>query len=86
MAFVVCQDYGNGYYTAFAHLAQEQQVDYVLHLGDYIYETITSNFQGNRARTVPPVPQRQHDNSARCERLSTSLQGVSERPQSAGSA
>jgi len=56
MAFVVCQDYGNGYYTAFAHLAQEQQVDYVLHLGDYIYETITSNFQGNRARTVPPFP------------------------------
>jgi alkaline phosphatase D len=56
MAFVVCQDYGNGYYTAFAHLAQEQQVDYVLHLGDYIYETITSNFQGNPARTVPPFP------------------------------
>lgn len=56
LAFVVCQDFGNGYYTAFAHLANEQQVDYVLHLGDYIYETITSNFQGNPARTVPPFP------------------------------
>lgn len=56
LAFVVCQDYGNGYYTAFAHLAKEQQVDYVLHLGDYIYETITSNFQGSPARTVPPFP------------------------------
>jgi alkaline phosphatase D len=56
IAFVVCQDYGNGYYTALAHLAQEQNVDYVLHLGDYIYETITSNFQGNPARMVPTFP------------------------------
>ncbi len=55
-AFVVCQDYGNGYYTALAHLAQEQQVDYVIHLGDYIYESITSNFQGNPARLVPAFP------------------------------
>jgi alkaline phosphatase D len=56
LAFVVCQDYGNGYYTAYAHLAQETHVDYVLHLGDYIYETITGNFHGNPARTVPPFP------------------------------
>ncbi len=53
--FVVCQDYGNGYYTALAHLAQEE-VDYVLHLGDYIYESVASNFQGNPARMVPPLP------------------------------
>jgi alkaline phosphatase D len=55
-AFIVCQDYGNGFYTALAHLAQEQQPDYVIHLGDYIYETITSNFQGNPARLVPGFP------------------------------
>jgi alkaline phosphatase D len=55
-AFIVCQDYGNGFYTALAHLAQEQQPDYVIHLGDYIYETITGNFQGNPARLVPGFP------------------------------
>lgn len=56
LAFLVCQDYGNGFYTALAHVAQES-VDYVLHLGDYIYETITSSsFQNNPARTVPPFP------------------------------
>jgi alkaline phosphatase D len=55
LGYVVCQDYGNGYYTALQYLAQEQ-VDYVVHLGDYIYETITSNFQGSPARTVPPFP------------------------------
>ncbi len=47
LGFVVCQDYGNGYYAALAHLAQEQ-VDFVVHLGDYIYETITSNFLPDR--------------------------------------
>ncbi len=55
IGFIVCQDYGNGYYTALAHLAQEEG-DYVLHLGDYIYESVASNFQGNPARTVPPLP------------------------------
>jgi alkaline phosphatase D len=54
LGYVVCQDFGNGYYTALAHLAQEN-VDYVVHLGDYIYETInSSSFQNNPVRTVPP--------------------------------
>ena len=56
LAYVVCQDYGNGFYTALAHLAEED-VDYVIHLGDYIYETITATaFQSNPARIVPPFP------------------------------
>jgi alkaline phosphatase D len=55
LGYVVCQDYGNGFYTALRYLAQEN-VDYVVHLGDYIYETITSNFQGNPARIVPGFP------------------------------
>ncbi len=56
LGYVVCQDYGNGFYTALGHLAQEE-VDYVVHLGDYIYETITSSaFQNNPVRTVPPFP------------------------------
>ncbi len=36
-AFVSCQDWQNGYYTAYQHLAQED-LDFVVHLGDYIYE------------------------------------------------
>ena len=56
LAYVVCQDYGNGFYTALAGLAEED-VDYVIHLGDYIYETITATaFQSNPARVVPPFP------------------------------
>ena len=36
-AFASCQRYENGYYTAYEHLARED-VELVLHLGDYIYE------------------------------------------------
>ena len=34
-----CQNYQNGYFGAMAHLA-ETDVDFVLHLGDYVYEHV----------------------------------------------
>jgi alkaline phosphatase D len=37
-AFVSCQNYQQGYYTAYRHLADEE-IDLVVHLGDYIYES-----------------------------------------------
>lgn len=39
-AFVSCQHYETGYYTAYKYLAQDD-LDLVLHLGDYIYEYST---------------------------------------------
>ncbi|MEO1294630.1 MAG: alkaline phosphatase D family protein, partial [Cyanobacteria bacterium J06636_16] len=36
-AYANCQNYQNGFYTAYEHLAQED-LDLVIHLGDYIYE------------------------------------------------
>lgn len=36
-AFISCQNYEHGYFTALRHLAAED-LDLVLHLGDYIYE------------------------------------------------
>jgi alkaline phosphatase D len=35
--FVSCQHYEQGYYTAYEHMAEED-IDLVVHLGDYIYE------------------------------------------------
>jgi len=43
-AFVSCQHYEQGLYTAFDHLASER-LDLVAHLGDYIYETATRERQ-----------------------------------------
>lgn len=37
LAFASCQQFEHGYYTAYKHLAAED-LDIVLHLGDYIYE------------------------------------------------
>lgn len=37
-AFVSCQDWQNGFYAAYRNLAQED-LDLVIHLGDYIYES-----------------------------------------------
>jgi PhoD-like phosphatase/PhoD-like phosphatase, N-terminal domain len=36
-AFVSCQHYGNGYYPALRRMAEED-IDFAVHLGDYIYE------------------------------------------------
>lgn len=35
---VTCQDLSSGYYDALRHLAEQSDIDYVLHLGDFIYE------------------------------------------------
>jgi alkaline phosphatase D len=37
-AFVSCQNWQQGLYTAYGHLAEEE-IDLVVHLGDYIYES-----------------------------------------------
>ncbi|WP_335935502.1 alkaline phosphatase D family protein [Streptomyces sp. PTD5-9] len=49
-AFVSCQAWFEGFYTAYRHLAAED-VDLVLHLGDYIYENPIDAMGG--VRSVP---------------------------------
>ncbi len=38
MAFASCANYPNGFFNAYACLAERDDVDVVLHLGDYLYE------------------------------------------------
>jgi len=53
-AYINCQDYTNGYYNAYRFLATED-TDFVVFLGDYIYETVgdTSFQQGIRPLQLP---------------------------------
>lgn len=52
-AFASCQNWGVGYYGAYRHMAQED-LDLVVHLGDYIYEgTLGPN---NKRGIVLPAP------------------------------
>jgi alkaline phosphatase D len=39
LGLLTCQDFTNGYYGALAHIARDESLDFVLHLGDFIYET-----------------------------------------------
>jgi len=50
-AFASCQNWTNGYYAAYRHMARED-LDFVLHLGDYIYEGKIGNSNA-RAFDVP---------------------------------
>jgi alkaline phosphatase D len=52
-AFVSCQHYEQGYYTAYEHLAREE-LDLVSHLGDYIYE-YGANKSAPRQHATPEV-------------------------------
>ena len=58
LGLLTCQDYTNGYYGALAHVARDDTLDFVLHLGDFIYETAGDpRFQSlpyaDRAFTLP---------------------------------
>lgn len=50
-ALVSCQRYDQGYYTAYAHLAEEDGIDAVIHVGDYLYEYAVNAAAGSRQYT-----------------------------------
>jgi alkaline phosphatase D len=53
-AFASCQDYEDGYFTALQHLAQED-LDFIVHLGDYIYESAEHDQDAVRHHTGPEI-------------------------------
>jgi alkaline phosphatase D len=44
-AFLSCQDWSINHWGAYAHIATNEQLDFIVHLGDYIYETVGEAFQ-----------------------------------------
>ncbi|KAB0573902.1 phosphodiesterase [Ideonella dechloratans] len=45
-AFITCQDWSINHWAGYEHLvAHESDLDFFLHLGDYIYETVGADFQ-----------------------------------------
>ena len=55
LAAVACQAYQDGYYTVLKHVAQDD-VDVVLHLGDYLYEYAVNAEGGERHYTDLTLP------------------------------
>ncbi|HEV2782412.1 MAG TPA: alkaline phosphatase D family protein [Actinophytocola sp.] len=55
IAVASCQDFQNGYWPAYLGMADED-VDLVLHLGDYIYESDPNSRFPDRVHTTPATP------------------------------
>ncbi|RRJ30721.1 alkaline phosphatase D family protein [Halocatena pleomorpha] len=52
LAVLTCQDYQNGYYGAYSHVAEEN-VDFLLHLGDFIYESADNQYRAPISEEYP---------------------------------
>ena len=44
-AYLTCQDWSINHWGALDHIAKNEKLDFIVHLGDYIYETVGENFQ-----------------------------------------
>ncbi|PSQ15900.1 alkaline phosphatase [Halobacteriales archaeon QS_8_69_26] len=66
-AVLACQNYLNGYYPSF-HYVAEEDVDFLVHVGDFIYESDSGDFKGlgsydypGREKTLPSGADRVRD-------------------------
>ena len=80
-AFACCQQYEHGYYTAYKHMAQED-LDLVIHVGDYIYEYDTNSYTASGGNVRGELQPR--DRQPR--RLPRAPRAVQDRPGPAGRA
>lgn len=49
IAVLTCQDFTNGYYGVYDFIAKDSSIDFVVHLGDFVYEsTGDKSFQANK--------------------------------------
>lgn len=54
-AVVSCNNYEDGYFNAFRAVANQHDLDAVLHLGDYIYESHEGHKKKSIGRTISPT-------------------------------
>lgn len=67
-AFITCQDWTVNHWAGFEEIAQNESLDLIVHLGDYIYETVGESFQNGAVESrhgqlVFPVGQFKSGNS-----------------------
>lgn len=63
LAFAVasCSNYPAGYFTAYRDIAEQDDLDAVIHLGDYIYEYAADGYASQRAAEFGRVPVPAHE-------------------------
>lgn len=58
-AFVSCSNYPYGFFNVYRMIAQRADLDFVLHLGDYIYEYANSEYGNGTPINRVPAPNRE---------------------------
>ncbi|WP_423198552.1 MULTISPECIES: alkaline phosphatase D family protein [unclassified Cupriavidus] len=53
-AFMTCQDWSVNHWAGMAELAAMPDLDFVVHMGDYIYETVGADFQTGKVEAAHP--------------------------------
>jgi alkaline phosphatase D len=57
LAVLSCASFAHGYFNAYEALAQREDIDVIVHLGDYIYEYGLSGYGGETALALGRVPE-----------------------------
>lgn len=74
-AFASCQQYEQGYYAAYRHMAAED-LDLVIHLGDYIYESSWGRAHVRKHEAGEPITLAEYRNRHACYRSDPDLQAA----------
>lgn len=61
LAVFSCSNYPAGFFNAYRDAAERDDVDLVLHLGDYLYEYAMGGYGTDRAETLSRVPDPPHE-------------------------
>ena len=52
-AFISCQDWSINHWGGYSELVKQDDLDFFIHLGDYIYETVGEAFQTGLVEATP---------------------------------
>jgi alkaline phosphatase D len=82
-AVMSCQDFSHGFFVAYRRLLDDdlaagpsEQLRFVLHLGDFIYETTEEDYQAPLDDNLEPLPAALIDRSGKARRVSPFPQGA----------
>ena len=64
IAVVSCSNYPFGYFNAYEVIANDPQIDIVVHLGDYIYEYDENSYGGETGRRIGRIHEPRHETVA----------------------
>ena len=76
LGVVGCQNYEHGWFTAYRHIAEEPDLDFIFHYGDYIYEGRGNPMTFGAGHKVQPYVRSHRRGMFQPRRLSSPLRAI----------